>query len=277
MGYSGPGTHTSKECWSIRKASSRLEAYLLSAAMPEFITDASRITPDVVVWYEALFYNVWPYLKNDTYIVTTVMDENAHHGVTERDCNVLWKILGYAFGPVFLREFLKPVRGSRLTNVDGMDMAVEQWAIQQLGRKFGLATQTIPVFNNQAAILEAWAGIRNAIKEEKGGVGNTMISNVQAALIGLPFVAGKQGLTSLPQLQHYDGHQAELRAQEQLEIAVGSETSGAQEARALEVSGVWTNGCTAELAQASPIRYNDIIVPDRRSLKDCHEENDQGS
>jgi hypothetical protein len=202
-----------------------IEAYLLSRATPKQIAEFCSTDVDTVIWYEKLFFNVWPYLKSDTYIVNVVMGRSVHHGITEREHDLFWKMVGYAFGHIYLRDFIRPIRPQLVRGDDQIDQATDGWVNRQLRKKAAVAIQTLPVYNNQGIILEAW----NRAKEiaQLGGNNNVesqIVANVGAALGCLPFVVGRQGQLHLPTLAHYDSHGVELRAHEQMQVALGHET-----------------------------------------------------
>jgi hypothetical protein len=209
-----------------------IEAYLLARTKLEDIADWCATTVEVIIWYEALFFNVLPYLRHDTYIVNVVMGRSVHHGLMERDFDLLWKMIGYAMGPIALREFIKPIKSTRIRDLDQLKPGFVDGINSQIARKMALAIQTIPVYNNQATIFELWS--KSCELEKASGTGNSetlIANNIQAALCALPFKVGQlQTNKDLPRLAFYDEQAAELRADEIMEVAMGLETESHKEA-----------------------------------------------
>ena len=222
-----PGVYYAWDLWRRPDCRERyaLEAYLLGRATPEQIAEYCHMAPETVTWYEKLFFNVLPRLKHDTYIINSVMGPAVHHGVTERDHDLLWKMVGYAAGHVVLNDWLQPMTPSFIRDKDQIQTYYRTAIEAKAHKKVLLGIQTLPVFNNQQILFEAYDRIRQM--ERMGGgseVESMMVNNVQAALCALPFLVGRQGPMDLPRLAHYDGQSAELRASEQMQLALGQET-----------------------------------------------------
>jgi hypothetical protein len=208
-----------------------VEGYLLGRAGPVEVGNYTGLSPEAVTWYERLFYNVVPRLKHDTYIVTGVMGREVHHGLMERDVPLLWKMIGYGFGHLVLREWVRPVRSHFVRSLDQVAAAESAAYADLLRRKALVSARTVPVYNNQVAIFEAWARTCELARAGGGAdVESLLLNNIQASLSALPFVVGRQGPLDLPRLAYYDGQCVELRAHEQMEVAFGRETEAHRQA-----------------------------------------------
>src|SRR5262249_19381893 len=130
-----------------------LEAYLLARERPERIAQLLKTSAEVVLWYEKLFFNVRPHLRNEFYIVNTVFRDVVHHGLSERDYELLWKMVGYAMGPVALRHIMLPLQSIRVVAEDQFKPAVEAQIDAQTSRKMLIGVRTIPVAYNQPLIF----------------------------------------------------------------------------------------------------------------------------
>jgi hypothetical protein len=218
-----PGVHYA---WELHEADSgrmdkrwSLEAFLLSRAKPEQIAHWLKISPDVVIWYEKLLFNVLPYLDHDIWIVQTVMRSAIHYGLTEREYDLLWKMIGFAMGPIALRHLILPLTPVWVADEDQLKGATEVQVDAQTLRKMLIGIRTVPVWNNQEIIFEAY----NRAREIEKGMGRTpqseslIIQNVQAALVSMSCRVGAP--QPREQLAH-DRGAAELRVHEQMEMAL---------------------------------------------------------
>jgi hypothetical protein len=226
----------------------QLEGYLLGRASAEQTAVYTGIDPETVIWYERLFYNVLPHLEHDTYITSVVMGSSIHHGLLERDFALLWKMIGYGLGHVVLRDWIKPMGSPFVRDLDQAPGAETAVFDAKLRRKAIVAIHTIPVYNNQAIIFDAWQRSRELARQSGGQDATAMIvTNIQAALCALPLVVGKQGAMDLPKLAHYDEQSVELRAGEQMQIACGHETEAHRQALTWKfpetATATTANGC----------------------------------
>jgi hypothetical protein len=200
-----------------------IEAYLLSKAETAYISEATAVSENTITWYEKLFYNVTPYLKSDSYIINVVIGTAIHHGAVERDFDMVWKLLAYAYGPLYLRDWLRVLPDQQVTDLDQVHGATESGFQRMLVRKSLLGAMTIPVYNNQAIIFEALARHKEIARQSGQEQESLMVNNVAMALGALPFCVGKGGPMDLPRLAYYDEQSVELRAHEQIEVAMGLE------------------------------------------------------
>jgi hypothetical protein len=91
---------------------------------------------------------VRPYLRNELYIINTVFREVIHHGLSECDYELLWKMVGYTMGPVALRHILLPLLSLRVVAEDQLKPTVEAQIDAQIARKMLVAARTLPVASN---------------------------------------------------------------------------------------------------------------------------------
>jgi hypothetical protein len=208
-----------------------VEGYLLGRARPEEVGDYTGIPAEAVMWFEKLFFNVVPRLRHETYIVTVVLGREVHHGLMERDVPLLWKMIGYAMGHRTLRQWVRPMRAQFVRSDDQVAPAEHAAYIEKLRHKVLVSAQTMPVYGNQPAVFEAWARVCEAARLGGDQADESLLlNNIQASLKALPFMVGRQGPVELPRLVHYDEQAVELRAHEQMEVALGQETQAHQQA-----------------------------------------------
>jgi hypothetical protein len=208
-----------------------LEAYLLSREKPERIARQLKTTDEVVLWYEKLFFNVRPYLRNELYIVTTVFREIIHQGLSERDYEFLWKMVGYAMGPIALRHIILPLQSIRVVAEDQLKPAVEAQIDGQISRKMLVAARTLPVAYHPHLLFEAYTRCREIEKElGRTAQGEALIAqNIQAALAAMPLRVGAGGQVVAAEYRPSEEAGVELRAGEQIELSLTGKVTGAQD------------------------------------------------
>ena len=161
-----------------------IEAFLLSGAHTSQIAEWTKTSVETSFWYEKLFFNVAPYLQNELYIINVVMGEAVQRGVTERDYDILWKMLGYGAGPILLRAYMRPFLGSRVTDPDQTNAAYVNAHFRQILRKSATAALTVPVHNHHEVIFNAFHRIQE-LEQAKGGASQaegSIKENIQAAM-----------------------------------------------------------------------------------------------
>jgi len=184
-----PGIHWAYELYQQTPADKRwaLEAYLLTGCRPQVIAQALHTTVEVVVWYEKLFFNVWPYLRHPVYIVNTVMRNCIHHGMTEHDYDLFWKMVGYTMGPKALEEVLLPLRPMWVKEAHDVDAAFMQQISSQTVRKVLLGARTIPVWGNQEILFNTYQKAQELEKSQETG---TLPGRLTSPMVSLHIGAG---------------------------------------------------------------------------------------
>lgn len=102
-----PGVFNAKELYEREERDARwtIEARLLAGESYDRIATRHMTSPEVIFWYEKLFFNVLPCLNAPDYIVNVVIGSAVHHGLTDREYDLLWKLFGY-FAKGFVLDFL---------------------------------------------------------------------------------------------------------------------------------------------------------------------------
>lgn len=210
-----------------------LEARVLGRQDVEGIAHRCRTTPEVVRWYEALFFDVRNELEHSDYIVNVVMSRSVHMGVAERNYDLIWKLYAYAHGHIILNsQVTKFTNPTLITSEDQVDTVYTQGHRSITARKTHLSSLTLPVAYNQQIFMEAHAKLLDIEKNAAaGGAGVESLGtqNVHAMLTSLRFAVAVDPV-DVPQLGHYDGMSAEPRASELLAIALGKDSPRLHEA-----------------------------------------------
>lgn len=202
-----------------------IEASLLAGMPLSQLAEFCKTDIPTVIWYESLFFDVLKHLHNEMWIVSVVMGSAVHFGLQEREYDLLWKMVGYGLGPLYLRAFVFSFRGVRVTEIDQVDASTDAWIDRQTRKKTAIGIQTMPVYHNQAVIFEAWSRARELelTRTGAGGGAAVIIQNIQAAMSALPFTAGRRDSDLIPQLAAHDSDAAEMRASEQMQMLVSGQ------------------------------------------------------
>jgi len=232
-----PGIFWAEQIYSNQAHDTRwaVEARLLANEKAEAIAEKVSTTPETILWYERVFFNVAPHLRKPDYIACVVMGRSIHAGLHERDYDLLWKMFGYAYGPIFLDTIIMPFVGpAHVTSPDQVEAAWEDLYVATLAKKAAVSAMTVPTAYNQCTIMQLYNDMKRIEKDTGGGpVAFASISNnVYAALAQLPFHSGTKGqvttvegrpVLDVPALPYYDDQSAELRASELVQVALGRE------------------------------------------------------
>jgi hypothetical protein len=209
-----------------------MEARFLARESFESIGGKIGIDVEVVFWYERAFYNVLEKLNNQSYIGNVAMGRSVHRGLFERDYDLLWKMFGYACGPLMIDSLTRKLTNPQQVDAaDQVDVAKHALTSSALVDKALTAAMTIPVSYNQSIILEFYHKMLEIQRNSgKGGDIIAMITNnINSALTALPFSAERSTVTA-PQLSYYDDQSAELRADEVLAVDLGFDSPALRDA-----------------------------------------------
>lgn len=210
-----------------------VEARLLAREPFESIAKKIGTDVEVVMWYERVFFNVLEKIDNQSYIGQVAMGRSIHRGLFERDYDLLWKMLGYACGPLMVDSLVRRLGPlpQRVDSEDQIDPMKKTLTGSVMAEKALVAAMTIPVSYNQNVILEHYTKMLEIEKNSgKGGDVTTLITNnIHAALTALPF-STERPVVAAPQMSYYDDQSAELRADEMLAVGLGYDSPALRDA-----------------------------------------------
>jgi hypothetical protein len=237
LAFKFPGLFWAEQIREMKNRDTRwaIEARLLADEPLEDIALKTRTSVDTIKWYELAFFNVLPYLRCKDYIVLNVLGRSIHAGLYERDYDLLWKLLGYTYGPIFLDYILSTADNpQKVISADMNKAAGDDYIKAGLRRKAIYSAATIPVTCNQNNILELY-NRQVEIERQSGGSSEaqaTMINNIQASItaLGTQFKIGADQSVAGPLLKYYDEKGAELRSDEMLAVTFGQEKPEFKEA-----------------------------------------------
>lgn len=205
-----------------------LEARVLTGESPKRVAQRCRTTPEVVFWYEKLFFDVRPHLGNRDWLVSRVLTgESFRRGLQERDRDLLLKLYALVGGPLAVDALLQlndPLRPFPRTREE-LDAFWGDDHRETLRMKAALAARCLPIsLSTHQAILEAHHRLvalekENAAASDASGL---LVRNVAAAMASLPFrvPVPDEPMESFGS-SVYDNNAAELRADEVLMADLG--------------------------------------------------------
>jgi hypothetical protein len=222
--YRRPGTAEAKN--PLRFA---IEARILADQTDEEIAQAAGVDPTLIVWYEKLFFNVREKLLNNDYILTVAIGPAIYTGMNEREYDLLWKVFGYVYGPKVLDAFIKSTTKPFRPKDDAETEACIVADIKSsLRRKAMIAARTFAINNfSQSELLNVYTRFLEIEKEgESGSAKDFFLTNVGNILARMPWVAAATNMDQST-VGVYDKQGAELRTEELLDAATGTQPTDA--------------------------------------------------
>ncbi len=217
-----------------------IEAFLLSGTPIPVIAERSATSPEVIWWYEKLFFNVLPFLTARYYITNVVIGTAVHHGLNDREYDLLWKLFGY-HGETHVLDFLVTTFCQSQTPPDGPEGVaayLNDDGRLTVKRKSAIASRLLPLHNSFSLqiILEHHSKMLEIEKAGPGGGGSDALMEIVGSMMsslgghdgrggGILYAGNKPRYVDTPALEQYDVQAAELRAHEQLAVVLGKETS----------------------------------------------------
>jgi hypothetical protein len=208
-----------------------LEARLLAVQPHAEIAARGRLPQGSVTAYEACFFDVADAHDKVDYIAHAVMGPAFYRGVRARSFDLLWKLLGWGYGPYFVDTLLtQKVVQARPADEAAMQAALVDVARSFVGQKGLIAGVTVDVNSHTATYLitelnHMVAADKAAGREAAGQ--QTLLTNLGAMMAQLPFRVGHHavpGPVADRRLEVVvDSGAAELRGEELMLLGAGRE------------------------------------------------------
>ena len=205
-----------------------LEARLLARQTDEQIAEELGTLPEVIDWYEQLFFNVRDRLHNRGYITNRVLMPGVTTNWDQLNLDLSSKFFGYFAGPYVLDAVLHCFdHGQQLPGPgDSLDDFYDNHFSSQFKRR---TAEAVNVFElNKYNVVELFAVHTKLIElKRRAQEGESSFTTVEASvglvLESINFAAGDGRQNALEQspLKPYYGHAAELRADEMMRITAG--------------------------------------------------------
>lgn len=202
-----------------------IEARVLAGESVKDIADKCHVSPDVVGWYEKLFFDVRARLKSPDYVVNVVMRGAVHHGLKSRDYDILWKLFGFFGGPFVLDAiFNNSLTRTRPTSQNTVKAFFDEDSSGAMKRVAAIASRTIDLNNpmNYQFILDTHTKLLQIEKEAEGNSQDLIVQNIGAMLGAFQFFAGSKAIKEVTsdEMAFFDAQAEELRADEMIQLAL---------------------------------------------------------
>ncbi|GIV44675.1 MAG: hypothetical protein KatS3mg035_1798 [Bacteroidia bacterium] len=142
----------------------QIEARLLAGDNPERISKRCFISsPDIVRWYECLFFNVSDALDSHDYLCGIVVGRSIYSGIKEKDFDVLWKLYGIASRgrPEILDDLLTTISNPISSEFFADDVK------NNLNRKAAIASRITSSSFDYNTIFEAYTKLKELSQENQ--------------------------------------------------------------------------------------------------------------
>lgn len=207
-----------------------IEAQILARSNDCEIGFACGIAEEVVLAFEALFWNVREKLVHQRYILHCVMGEAVQRGLSDREYDLLWKLYGYFYGPHMLWTLTsKMVNPNWCASADTASSTLQDDAISTLKLKSALAAKLVPV--NGTTQIDLLNTFTKFIEVERttdtiGKAQGQILDHIQAMMVQMPIDIGGRDPYSAEMrphtpLSHYRQTAVELSFPEMMSLAAG--------------------------------------------------------
>ena len=258
MGYENPGLYWAYEIYAGRQQphtkrnSAAVEAMLLAGLSDDEIAKECHTVPQVIKYYEALFFNVRDRLQSGHWIVThalmpayemaiaaghQVLDANGAPNfqrtpLSEPFDDATLKMFGYFGGPIILRYMLDCGfrRGAMAQGTDGIPAWFDGHVFTRLRHRSSMAAQTFEL--SKYDVMQLFEIHLRIVEIEKSTDSdetkqNAIFSNIAAMLKNMPWAIGEEGKKMIEGtlVEPYDASAAELRDAELQLLSSGRKPS----------------------------------------------------
>lgn len=202
-----------------------IEARIMARQTPREIAFYSGCGVEIVEAFEAVFFDVRELLDRQDYVNTVIFGDSVHRGVTEREYDILWKMLAYASGPHALAALVnKLVVNNWITRADGVPNALQETAVNIMKKKAMISALTVPITSaTQLHLLEAFVKYVEVERTtaDDGKSQNIIMANLAGMMASLPFNVAKMNAKMDDDIGDYDRSAIELDSNELMMVAAG--------------------------------------------------------
>lgn len=202
-----------------------IEARILANQDQRVIAKRQNTTPEVIFWFEKLFFDVRDKLDCRDYVINRVLGPSAHRGISERDFDILLKLYALIGGPLVVDALIEMDQGDN--NKPGDKREVSAFFCKDSAdttkRKAAIAARTLPInTHTQLLIIEAHHRLLDIERQQEtsSDTGNLLINNIHATLKAVPFHT-TENYEAPGVVKKYEKLNVELRADELITAGVG--------------------------------------------------------
>lgn len=226
-----PGLYKAWELANDTNKSSRwsIEAYLCADASIDHISQRTCEHKETILCFTNVFFDVRNKQKHRLYMLNKVIGPSVHHGLTDRQYDVLWKLFGLLKGPMFLDRYIYGEESpTQMTSYDqGGPLSRE--LMRTMADNKALATMRVIQANvyNQEVILNTYNKLLEIEKSSGGttgggssdGVHSLLMNNINKMICNFNFAI--DGNNQPTEIRHWDENGIELRTDELIARSLG--------------------------------------------------------
>lgn len=222
-----PNLFWAHSIWTQDKAPLRwaIEARVLAGQSDEEIAHRAATSPDIVGTYVNTFFDIRGVLDRDDYVLNVILAQAVARGVSERQYDLLWKLLAYRGGKHVLdatiNRFAKTEKPDNDNAVSGF---FQEFAINTMKYKAAIAALTVQANQqNQMPLIDSFVKYVEIEKnsENSGKAQTTIVQNIGEMLTALPFRVGTKLDSEAVKMVPFDNKAAELKSDEMMVVAAG--------------------------------------------------------
>lgn len=210
-----------------------VEAHILAKSTDVDIAMRVCYSPQVIRTFEDMFFDVRSRLSCRQWVVHSIIGVSVHHGVAERQFDLLWKLYGLMMGQHVLDALeLKFISPSRPRSAEAVGAAIEDDAVATMKLKASLSAKGVSANSSTfGMLLDRFTRFveieRNS--DTQGQAHSSILQGVEEMLAMMPFrvghdekVRGRVKVSkNVAELTEFESTAVELTYAETLQSAAG--------------------------------------------------------
>lgn len=222
-----PGLYYALEIYQRTESADKyiLEARILADTPIKDIVKKNGYAPEIIFWYEKIFFDVRSKLEQRDYIISRVLGPAVHRGLMSRDFDLLLKLYALIGGPLVVDALVEQRSGltHRPKSEKELDVFFNSDCASTIKRNAAIAARCTHINRDSIGyIMEAHQRLLDLERQSESttDTSNLIMQNIQATLQAVPFHTPAKRIVSVT-LGEYDKMGAELRANELAVAGIG--------------------------------------------------------
>lgn len=174
-----------------------IQAWIISGESSVNIARKYGASPNVIGWYERVFYDVRDRLEHEEYVVHVLLGDKHHNGMNERDYGLFWKFMAFTGGPIALNAIM--TRSNSLikpAKAEDLPQFIKDATKSMVNLKALVAARTITLSPlTTIPLIELWHNLAKADSASGADTGvSSVLKIVGEVLTSLPHAAGRTAI-----------------------------------------------------------------------------------
>lgn len=174
-----------------------IQAWVISGESSVNIARKYGASPNVIGWYERVFYDVRDRLDHHDYVVHVLLGDKHHNGMNERDFGLFWKFMAFTGGPITLDAIMTKSHSLiKPTKAEDLPQFIKDATKNSVNLKALIAARTITLSPlTTIPLIELWHNLAKADSASGADTGvSSVLKIVGEVLTGLPHAAGRTAI-----------------------------------------------------------------------------------